>query len=52
MRLVIADTGPVNYLIQIGQIDLLPDCLKKLQYLLPFRPSFPTLLRRRRLNTG
>ena len=24
MRLVIADTGPVNYLILIGQIDLLP----------------------------
>jgi predicted nucleic acid-binding protein len=23
-RLVIADTGPVNYLIQIGHIDLLP----------------------------
>lgn len=24
MRLVISDTGPVNYLIQIGRIDLLP----------------------------
>lgn len=24
MRLVIADTGPVNYLILIGHIDLLP----------------------------
>lgn len=24
MRLVVADTGPVNYLIQIGHIDLLP----------------------------
>ena len=24
MQLVIADTGPVNYLILIGQIDLLP----------------------------
>ena len=24
MRLVVADTGPVNYLIQIGQIELLP----------------------------
>ena len=24
MRLVIADTGPINYLIQIGHIELLP----------------------------
>ena len=24
MRLVIADTGPINYLILIGQVDILP----------------------------
>jgi predicted nucleic acid-binding protein len=24
VRLVIADTGPINYLIQIGHIDILP----------------------------
>jgi len=24
VRLVIADTGPINYLVQIGHIDLLP----------------------------
>lgn len=29
MRLVIADTGPVNYLILIGQIDLLPLLFEK-----------------------
>lgn len=29
MRLVIADTGPVNYLVLIGQIDLLPRMFEK-----------------------
>ncbi len=29
MRLVIADTGPVNYLIQIGHIELLPRMFEK-----------------------
>lgn len=29
MRLVIADTGPVNYLILIGSIDLLPSLFEK-----------------------
>ena len=29
MRLVIADTGPINYLIQIGHIDLLPRMFEK-----------------------
>ena len=29
MRLVIADTGPVNYLVLIGQIDLLPALFDK-----------------------
>ena len=29
MRLVIADTGPLNYLILIGQIDLLPGLFEK-----------------------
>ena len=29
MRLVIADTGPVNYLILIGHIDLLPALFEK-----------------------
>lgn len=29
MRLVIADTGPINYLIQIGHIELLPRMFEK-----------------------
>ena len=29
MRLVIADTGPVNYLVLIGNIDLLPALFDK-----------------------
>lgn len=29
MRLVIADTGPINYLILIGHIDLLPALFEK-----------------------
>jgi len=29
VRLVIADTGPVNYLILIGQIDILPALFEK-----------------------
>lgn len=29
MRLVIADTGPINYLIQIGHIELLPRLFEK-----------------------
>ena len=29
MRLVIADTGPLNYLILIGHIDLLPVLFEK-----------------------
>ena len=29
MRLVIADTGPVNYLLLIGHIDLLPAPFEK-----------------------
>ena len=30
MRLVIADTGPVNYLILIGHIDLLPRMFERM----------------------
>jgi len=30
VRLVIADTGPVNYLILIGSIDLLPALFEKI----------------------
>lgn len=30
MRLVIADTGPVNYLVLIGQIDVLPELFERI----------------------
>ena len=29
MRLIIADTGPINYLVLIGNIDLLPILFEK-----------------------
>ena len=29
MRLIIADTGPINYLVLIGNIDLLPMLFEK-----------------------
>lgn len=49
MRLVIADTGPINYLILIGHIDILPKLFEKV--LLPvtvrdelMRPKAPSLV--------
>jgi predicted nucleic acid-binding protein len=35
VRLVIADTGPVNYLILIGHIDILPALFDKVILILP-----------------
>jgi len=29
MRLVVADTSPLNYLVLIGQVDLLPSLFEK-----------------------
>ncbi len=52
MQVVIADTGPVNYLILIGHIDILPAMFE--QVLLPsaVRGELSTQTRRHRSETG
>lgn len=44
MRLVIADTGPVNYLILIGQIDLLPRLFQRVILPAPVRTELSSTL--------
>jgi hypothetical protein len=39
MQLVVADTGPINYLILIGHIDILPAMFPKVILRPPFVPN-------------
>ena len=52
MILIVADAGPINYLIQIGHIDLLAKLAEKTVLPAPSQPSFSIPQRRRSFAHG